>query len=249
MRFIDWETKTYLDQYFPENKVSRDEIEILKFIRRFLVGYKKHFNKMLDFGAGPVVHRLFPFAPYVNKIYIAEFLENSLKEVLNWKRNNNGQRNWNSYIRKVLEIENMRSDSRSIKKRAILTRKKISGLIEADIFNKKPLGKGSQFPLVTSFYCLDAVTNSKIIWFKLMQHLSSMVCHDGWLIISASRNINYSLLGNKKMPNVRLKETDLRFALKKLGYKVDTIEIKVINARMWSQVGITSVMIAKAQKI
>ena len=246
MKNNGWDPILSLNQYFPEDKVSSDEIEILKFISDFLKMGDKHFSRILDFGTGPVIHRLFPFTKYTDKIYIAEYLPESLREIKKWKENRHGSRNWNFYVKKVLEIEKTKSDTSAIEKRKSLLRKKMFRLIKGDIFKTRPLVKPMQFPLVISFYCLDSITRSKKIWYKLMSHLSSLVCKDGWLIISALRNTNYSILGDTKMPNVKLNEKDIRLALEGLGYK--TIDIKVINAKIWSGFGILSVMIAKARK-
>ena len=202
----------------------------------------------MDFGAGPVIHRLFSFVPYVNKIYIAEYLPESLAEIKRWKKSHIKSRNWDFYIKKILSIENKTVTQNIIIKRREQLKNKIFKLLIGDAFRKKPLRRDYQFPLVTSFYCVDAITDSKKVWFKLMENLSSLVSPNGWLIISALRNTDHSFLGNKKMINVKLNERDMKLALSKLGFEDSTIDIKVINAKMWSDFGVTSVMIAKAQK-
>ena len=248
MKDKNWEPQASLDQYFPEHKVSTDEIEILRFVSNFLKRKGQVFDRVLDFGAGPVIHRLFSIAPYVKKIYISEYLSESLDEIRKWKNDHKESRNWNFYIKTVLGVEKRRRDKNSIAQRATLLKRKIKRLISGDIFKQRPLGKKITFPLVVSFYCLDAVTSSKKTWAILMKNLSSLVASNGWLIISASRNTSHSFLGNKKMSNVELNEKDLYLRLLELGYKPDTIEISVINAKIWSHVGISSVMVARAQK-
>lgn len=243
-----WLARESLDQYFPETKVSSDEIAILKFLLKFIQNQEKKIDRMIDFGAGPVIHRMLPFVPYVSKIYLAEYLDESLGELKKWVKNSKNSRNWDTYIATELKLENKRVTKFSISNRRSMLREKIKKILKGDIFKPFPLNVNTKFPLVTSFYCLDAVTSSKKIWEKLMSNLSTLVKPGGWLIISASRNTSYSLLGDTKMPNVNLNENDIHDTLIQLGYIENSIDIKIIPAKLWESVGISSVLIAKAQK-
>lgn len=248
MKSKEWHSGMSLEQYFPEDHVSKDEVEIFKFLVDFFKKNHSRFEKVLDFGAGPVIHRLVPAVPYVKKIYISEYLSESILEVKKWLKGQKNARNWDFYIKKVLEIEGKESNNQAISRRRRELRRKIVSLAQGDIFKDRPLAKNARFPLVLSFYCADAVTGSKAVWRRLMKNLSGLVAPGGWFIVSASAETAYSMLGDKKMPNVKLNKMDVYKVLVKLGYLPETIDIRVIDAKIWKHVGITKVLVAKAKK-
>ena len=238
-----------LEQYFPENHISADEVAIQRFVIALLKKQNlKKVDTMLDFGAGPTVHRMVPFVPYVKTIDIAEYLPESLRAIRNWINGKKGARNWDAYIRKTLMLEGAATDDRAVAQRRTLLKGKVTRLMKGDITKPLPLGIKTRYPLVTSFYCADAITTSKHLWNTYMKNLSSLVVPSGWLIITASRGTNYSMLGNRKMPNVKLFEKDIEAIFASMGYDMRTFLIKRISAKMWSSVGISSVMVACAQK-
>ncbi len=243
-----WHAQQSLDQYFPENRMSEDEIAIAQFIINFLKKENIIFEKFLDFGAGPTIHRLTPFVPFVKEIYISEYLEESLAQIQKWINADKDARNWDLYIQKVLELEKGNTSKTEIENRKTELRTKIKKLLIGDIFKTNPLDERITFSLVSSFYCADAVTDSKETWEKIMGNLSNLVSPGGWLILSASRNTNHSILNGIKMHNVKIDENDVQKLLVELGYQPSSIDIKVIPAKMWESVGIESVLVAKAQK-
>lgn len=244
-----WGSEDSLEQYFPEHKISEDEVAIQKFIIDFLK--RRNFgrvDRMLDFGAGPTVHRLVLFVPYAKHIDVAEYLPESLRAIRNWINGKKGSRNWNVYIRKTLELEGGKIGKNAVTKRRTLLKKKIERLLRGDIRKSDPLGKKIQYPLVTSFYCADAITTSKQAWRIYMHNLSSLVASGGWLFITVSRDTDYSMLGEHRMPNVKLREPDIKAIFTETGYDMQTFKMKRISAKMWSYVGISSVLVACAQK-
>lgn len=243
-----WGSRTSLDQYFPEHKVSTDEIAIMRFLTSFFKKRGETFDSAIDFGAGPTIHRMIPLAPHVKKIDVAEFLSESRREVRKWASGKKGARNWDTYIHTALQVERSGHTNAHVARRRRLLKLKIRDVVHGDVFRKFPLGKRRQYPLVTSFYCVDAVTASRKTWLTLMKNLSTLVAPKGWLILTASLGTAYSMLGDRKMHNVLLTEKDVYNVLVRLGYKEDSIEIEVISAEMWSSVGISSVLIAAAQK-
>ncbi|MDO8452017.1 MAG: guanitoxin biosynthesis pre-guanitoxin forming N-methyltransferase GntF [bacterium] len=243
-----WESQASLDQYFPEHKVSPDEVAIMRFIVGFFKKQKKVFNTAIDFGAGPTIHRIVPLVPYLKEISIAEFLPESRQEVQKWLKGGKGARNWDTYIKKVLQVEGSVRSEKHITQRRALLRKKVKHVLHGDIFQTFPLGKPKKYQIVTSFYCADAVTASKKVWLGLMKNLSTLVAPEGWLLLTTCVETAYSILEGKKMHNVFLTEKDVHKALVYLGYTKDSIKIKVIPADMWSHVGISKVLVVVAQK-
>ena len=244
----EWHSDESLDQYFPEDHVSADEKAIQRFLISFLRKQTPQLDRMLDFGAGPTIHRIVPFAPHANHIEIAEFLPESRQAIRRWIRGEKGSRNWDTYVRTTLKLEGVASDTRAVAKRRALLKSKIGRIVPGDIRKPHPLGKAIHYPLVTSFYCADAVTTSKKLWQTYMRNLSNLVAPQGWLIITVSADTNYSLLDGEKMPNVKLHEDDIRRIYAVLGYDMRTFRIKRISAKMWTHVGIANVLVASAQK-
>ncbi len=249
MKESAWGSRASLEQYFPEDSISADEVMIQKYIIAHLkkVG-NSHIERMLDFGAGPTVHRLVPFVPFVKRIDVAEYLPESLRDIKYWIDGEKGSRNWDVYIKKTLELEGGASDTRAITRRRSLLIKKIGAVIRGDIRKSAPLGKKVTYPLVTSFYCADAITTSKRLWKSYMHNLASLVEAGGWLILTVSRDTNHSLLNGHRMPNVRLVEKDIHDMFAAMGFNMKTFRQKKISAAMWSEIGISNVLFAVAQK-
>lgn len=250
-----WGAKNYLRHYYSSDKLVYDEVLIFKYIYKFLSNFKKNnFIDFLDFGSGPTIHRLLPFTNYVKNIYVADYLIENLNEVKLWIKNKKGAHDWNKQIEHILKIEYRSLKkiwvNKKIKFQKEFLRKKIRAIIKCDAFRKNPLyGSKKSFDLVTSFYCIDSITRSKTTWAQATKNLLGLVNPGGWIIIAALRNTSYYMVDQVYFPSPNVNERDFRRIFAQSNFDLETVNVKIISAKLWINVGIKSLIILSAQKL
>lgn len=250
--FKKWNSKEYLKQYYSLDYLVYDEIIIFKFLISFLKKEGRRFSSMLDFGAGPTIHRLIPFVPYVNDIYITDYLKSNLKEIDIWIKSKPKSHDWSKQIRHILTLENKKLKDvkldHFLKNRTETLKNKIISLSKCDIFKINPTSLNKKFPLVTSFYCIDSMTKSKKEWKILMNNLLSLVEPNGWIVISALRKTTKYKVGNLYFPSPNIDENDFKSIFLKNNFDKKSISVKIIPADIWANEGINSLIILRARK-
>src|SRR5690242_10492714 len=146
----EWEPKDYLSEYY--NEVMPDE----RFAMEFLV---ESLCKMpsvpvaLDFGAGPTVHHIFPLAPKVAEIHLAEYLPANRAEIEKWLARYDDAHDWHAFALETLRLEGYSAPtSADVAAREQKTRTRITRILPADAGNTDPLGIACRefYPLVTT---------------------------------------------------------------------------------------------------
>ncbi len=242
--YTAWSPAEYLAQYYATAGVAEDEIGILQFVLNFLLEKKQTFSEMVEVGCGPTIHHAIPFAPYVDQLYLADYLESNLQEVRNWIRGTG--HNWIPYVSGMLAVEGNNSQA-AIVERTRMFRSKIAGLLPCNVLSAQPLGESRMFPLVTSFYCLECVQQEKAVWEQAMANVSSLVAPDGYLLLSALRNADKYLVCGKDFPATKINESDMWETLVACGFAPATINMEV-RPSGWDKEGFDSIIVASAQK-
>ena len=233
MSFEKWNPKDYLSHYYLTEGVAEDEIHILKFCLEFLKSGNHHFSEALEVGSGPTVNHAAPFAPYVDSIYLSDYLDSNLEEIKKWLNQEEGAHNWGTYLDK---------------EQASLLRQKVKELLHCDIFLSDPLSINKKFPLVTSFYCADSATHSKEAWELAMGNIFNLVAPDGWFVMSALEKAKSYKVGSLNFHSAEVNERDVKDVFQNLGFKQDSIVIKVVPISTWKDEGFDGIIIARAQR-
>lgn len=250
--FTKWSPKNYLKQYYDFENLVYDEVVIFKFIIHFLRMQNKKFSSMLDFGAGPTIHRIIPFIPYVEDIYIADYLASNLNEIKLWLKSSKNSHDWSKQIQHILRLEAINEEgkisNRKVKDRINSTRTKKISLVRCNVFAKRPLPTKKVFPLVTSFYCVDSIVSSKKEWRQAMKNLLSLVQPGGFLVLSALKDTKRYQVGQYYFPSPNLHRNDFIDILSSNGFDKKQIKMKVISAARWRKEGINSLLVLSAMK-
>ena len=241
-----WIPGDYLREYYSTEKIAEDEIYIFKFILQF-INFHGRFKEMLDFGSGPTIHHIIPFEPYVRKVYIADYLDSNLREVDKWVNGKEGAHDWRPYFEGSIKIEKQKLNERLITSR-IKSLKKKTHLLKADIFKARPINLNKKFVLVTSFYCVECTTSSKVTWKKAIKNILNLVAPGGWILMSSLRKAKFYRSGDMIFPSANIDEKDLYRELKKCGFDRKTIDIRVHYIKQWRNEGFNSIIICKAKK-
>lgn len=239
-----WSARDYLEQYYSTSEITMDESVIAKFVVEFLAEKKQRFDEMLEVGCGPTIHHAFPFAPYVGRLYMADYLQSNLQEVQRWIEGNG--HNWKPYLTGVLTFEDNNSEV-VLAERIQMLKEKIAGFIFCNVLDTNPLGQLRTFPLVTSFYCMECVQKEKLLWKQAMMNVSSLVAPEGYLILSALRNADKYLVCGKEFPATYIDEHDMRETLIACGFTPATISIEV-HSSGWGEEGFDTIIVCSAQK-
>lgn len=250
--FKKWNPKNYLKQYYSLDYLVYDEELIFRFIYKLLKKKKKKYTSILDFGAGPTIHRMIPFIPLVGEVYISDYLSSNLREIDHWINSKQNAHNWFNQIKHILEIEVEGNteviSTADVEKRIEFFRRKKIFLIKGDIFKKNPLPIQKKFSLVTSFYCADSIVKSKEDWKSAMINLLSLVEPGGLIIIAALRKTNKYKVGQHFFPSPNLHERDLSDIMYSSGFEKKKTDIQIISADEWQDEGINSLMLLSSEK-
>jgi len=243
--FRNWSAKEYLDHYYDLERLSDDDVTLFKFIFDFLKKENAKFSEMIDVGSGPIVHRLVPCIRYTRKIDLADYLPENLNAIKEWLKIGERFHHWEGQIDHILKIGNIKVSQQTIRKQL---KQKIRRLLKGDVFRKYPLGKRKSYPLVTSFYCADSITNSKRNWKKAMNHICDMVEPGGYFITAALRNTKNYVVNGKFYPSANVNEFDFKKVLFDNNFNEASLMLKVIPTPKWKADGIDSSLVLIARK-
>lgn len=242
--YARWSPRDYLAQYYSTGDVTLDEAAILRFIVDFLLEKKRNFSEMVEVGCGPTIHHVVPFAPYVDRFYMADYLQSNLQEVQEWIAGRG--HDWTPYLSGVLASEGNNSKE-VLLERVQIIRSKIAGLLLCNVLKARPLGEPKKFPLVSSFYTLECVTQDKDQWRQVIGNVASLVTPAGWFILSSVRNADKYVVCGQEFPTVHVDENNVREALIASGFQPETINVQV-HSSGWNEEGFDSIIVCSAQK-
>lgn len=178
-----WNPIEYWEEYYSGEDVPPDEIAMFQFFVDVLKDANKSYPEILDVGCGPTVHRMAPFAGYVNEMHLADYLQVNLNEVQKWIEGKQDALNWDKFIKTTLAMEGLSNFGRAeIEERKQFMRDKITSLKICDLNNTNPLVYKVSYNLVTTFLCVDSITTSKEKWRYYMHNLSNVVAPGGTLL-------------------------------------------------------------------
>lgn len=244
--YKDWIPSEYLSQYYATSAIAEDERGILRFIIDFLKQKEKGFTQMLEVGCGPTIHHAIPFIPYVGELYMADYLECNLAEIQKVIDGLPDAHDWNQYLSGTLALEDAPRSETS--RRMAAFRSKVAGLLPCNVLEAHPLGQAQKtFPLVTSFYTLECVGQSKEGWQQAMRNTASLVAPGGWFILSALHHADQYKVCGKQFPVANIGESDLWHCLAANGFTAGSIAVKVYPCE-WAEEGFDTIMVCCAQK-
>jgi SAM-dependent methyltransferase len=245
-----WSAQEYLRQYYTTDYVADDERANFEVMIAWLQQSQRVYQRCLDFGCGCTLHHVMPLVPYVEEIHLADYLPENLVEIQKWLDDRPDAHNWDVYLREVLALENDQSsqaDDLSSRKQEL--RNKITTLKLGNVLREHPLSDTSTYDLVTSFYCVEAVTSSKEEWRLLMSNLCRLVAPGGSLFLSVMRNCQFYKVMENRFPVAPVDKADLIDVLLENKFEPSQTEVQVVQIQEWADQGFDGICIVKAQKL
>lgn len=244
-----WHPSHYLEQYY--SAVENDEQATIA----FLVEAADRLGAvadLLEFGCGPTVHHLFPFADRVDDIHVADYLPSNLDAVQRWVRRQPGAHDWSAFARYALRCEPGRSPTRGeVDSREDLTRQRITGFVQADARNSTPIvdeRARHRYGAVLCCFCPDSITADRDEWRRCMLNIASLVAPRGWFVLAALRATAAYRVGDVRFPSAGVTEHDVAAVLAEAGYPAATTTVTVAQAPDDRGFGFSAVTLAMGRR-
>ena len=247
--FSQWDPAIYLATYY-----SRVEVEE-RYTLRFLTQEAQSLSpqtSVLEFGIGPTLHHLLPFAPCASEIHVADLLPANLEAVRRWCMEETGAFNWNAFTREVLIYEGVSDPLEAdIQAREQLVRDKLTRRFIGDARLTRALGETNtyRYGCVVSCYCADSAASNKHDWFRYLQSITSLLAPGGRFIMAALRNCNSYRVGDICFPAARVDEHDVRRALALLNFDMHSMVLHIRETAEQACFGFKSILLASARKL
>lgn len=224
----NWDPHAYWVEYYGGDELPSDERAMFSFFVRTMKKNPGPYERVLDLGSGPTVHRLAPFVTAATEIEVADFDPRNREHVEAWLRGSDSALPWEKFFGLTLELEGGETDSGAIHRRQKLLRERISRTRHCDLRKEEPLGAANRYDLVTSFFCADSITASKERWREFVARVLRLVKPGGRIVMTALAESEGYPIGDLMFPSPTLSEADLEQALLTHSFDPATLEIERI---------------------
>jgi hypothetical protein len=242
----DWSPEAYLHDYYTE--VQPDEQATMAFLveAAALVGPT---STLLEFGCGPTVHHLLPFAGLVEEIHVADYLERNLDAVRRWVEGAPAAWDWTPFTDLTLREElGRRPDGCEVREREARTRERISTFLQADARRAQPLGARRRYPVVLCCFCPDSITDDREEWRRCTDNVASLVAPGGWLVLTALHEAPSYRVGDVHFPSSGVTADELAGVLGEAGFSRLGTTIVTAEAHDEDRHGFESVLLSVSRK-
>lgn len=127
-------------------------------------------------------------------------------------------------------------------------RQRISQLKVGNILASEPLGEPTSYDLVASFFCAEAVTDSKEGWKQNVANLSSLVAPGGTLVMAAVQACDHYDVFDVRYPVAQVQPDDFRELLPSLGFDPATLDVRSAPVDHFTEQGFSAIFMAYAVK-
>jgi len=245
--FSQWDPAAYLATYY--SKIEPEEAHTLRFLVREAQRLESDAS-VLEFGIGPTLHHVLPFARLAREIHVADLLPANLEAVRQWCAQKPGAFNWREFTREVLIAEGIQQPSEEeIDARERRTRERLTCSLLGDARLRHPLGEAysSRYDCVVSCYCADSATASKHEWFRYLRNITSLLAPGGRFVLAALRNCSFYRVGNVRFPSPAIDEYDLQRALTMLNFDMGSVVLQVYPVPEQLRAGFQSIALASGR--
>jgi hypothetical protein len=236
----------YLKTFYRDRAPTSDERVVFQFLAEHV--HRIHDDPvLLEVGCGPTVHHILPFTPYVSRIHMADYLDENLEQVRQWRDNHPAAGNWSQYAELALglDVAAARAQVADLEQSA---RCKLGELWRCDLRNRWVLGTPAQYQVVTAFYCTEEVGITTARWEEVMENLTRLVAPGGHLFLSCLRDTDFYMVDGTEYPCARISEADVRRVLPRFGFAAEESVVESVNVKGQEDQGVVGVVLAVARK-
>lgn len=219
----------YLNTYYNQPPTADENAVSLFLTEQFR--RKAPRGKFLEVGCGPTVHHIFPFAPHVDEIHMADYLQENLDQVKLWRDAAPGAHDWRPYVGMTLGHEGGDRSSRAVEERQAEARKKLTKLLHCDLKAEIPKEHRGQYDCVGCFYCAEEVGISLQEWQQVLRRVGDYLKPGGTLYMAALGGMDTYQVRDRtgtlvEYPCANVTEAGILEALPRAGFRRDTMVVK-----------------------
>lgn len=240
---------SYLKTYYMQPPTA-DEVAVSKFlIREF--AKRVPTGRFIELGCGPTLHHVFPFAPHVKEVHLADYLEDNLEQLRLWKAASPRAHDWSQYAAMTLRHEGLEDSPNAVAERQRLARERIAEILHCDLKQDTPHDRRGQYDGVGCFYCTEEIGISLPEWRRVLANAAAYLRPGGTLYMACLAEMDHYTVRDSSgtefaYPCANLRPDDVSGALADLGFKsgATTIEITKIEH---PDCGLTAALVIAAQ--
>ncbi len=240
----------YLSTYYNQPPTADETAVSLFLMEQFKK--KKPTGRFLELGCGPTIHHIFPFAPHVSEIHMADYLEDNLEQVRLWRGAAPRAHDWAPYAGMTLRHEGVKDTPEAVANREELARKKITRVMHCDLKNEIPQEFVGRYDCVGCFYCAEEIGISIPEWREVVRRVGDYLRPGGMLYMAALAGMNkYDVKDATgtvvEYPCACITEEEIRSGLPLVGFKGETLAIKSSEIAH-PDCGVTGALMVAAEK-
>ena len=248
--YSEWRARDYYDTYYSQ-VILPDEQAVLAYQISAMRSARRRFNRALEYGCGPTLHRAIAASGYANRIDMSDWLAENLVAVRDWVAANGNNRDWRRFTQYVVALEgNPIAGDAELLAREDRARRSIRGLYVSDARWRDPLGSRHRgfYDLLISGFCLDAISDDKAVWRNCMANMLSMLAPEGLVVVHFLNRCTAYKCGPRLFPGADLSVDDVHIALEEEGCEASSIDVQLIPCPDNAEFGYTGILTASARK-
>ena len=240
----------YLSTYYMQPPTA-DETVVSEFlIEQFRSRPPR--GRFIELGCGPTIHHVFPFAPHVSEIHMADYLDENLDQVRLWRDAAPGAHDWRPYAGMTLRHEGKDPSPEAIDAREALARAKITQVMRCDLKHDTAPELRGQYDGVGCFYCVEEIGISIEEWHRVLERAVAFLRPGGTLYMAALANMKtYPVRDSAgtlvEYPCACITEADVYTSLCALGFPAHSISLRTSNIEH-PDCGVTATLMVAAVK-
>ncbi|OWF43732.1 nicotinamide N-methyltransferase-like [Mizuhopecten yessoensis] len=221
--FDDFDPERYMKDYYDDASWLYMEGEDLPFafneLHRAFSSFQLKGNRLLDIGTGPSIHSIISASSHVDEIYLSDYSPKNRKYLQKWKE---GDINFNEgMIKYLLRLEGSKTTAADRQKQM---RIKVKDIFHIDIKTEQPLGSNNieKFDIITSSYCLEAVTHSLNEFHACIHNIASLLKINGHIIVAGELEASRYVVGDYKFKCVAVSQSDVYNSFEQAGFRIES---------------------------
>lgn len=227
--------RKYLDDFFTD--LQEEEREEYKSLYHFWCSAIKTIppgGRALELGVGPTLYTTILLAERFQEIHLADYVEESLTEVIKWLRAEPNCFDWRPYIKLVLQEEGRQGAEQEIAERETKIRQAVTKITTCDMSSKSIFGKDNEvYNLVTAHYCTEVAATTPKEWYEVINNISQLIDSNGYLLLSVTTDIvfeNWVYNSEPAKPSPIITPEYVKACLRDVGMNMDSLKLELLPA-------------------
>lgn len=248
--YSEWQARDYFDTYYSE-VVLPDEQVVLRYQVEVMQRKVAGFERALEYGCGPTLHRAIASARYAARIDMADWLADNLTEVRHWLDADERNTDWNRFTQFIHACEGeLADDAARVRQREAQVRTAVVDLAVSDARWRHPMGAAREafYDLLVSGFCIDAISNDKRVWRRCMANVLSTLAPGGTVILHFLHRCRAYKVGDRMFPGANLSVDDVARCLREEGFLADSLDVQVIPCPDNAQYGYSGILTASGKR-